>query len=193
MTRTHMTIDTPIGELTLVGEDEALVGVYYPGHWTRPDRATFGARSDGAGFEAAERQLSEYLAGTRTAFTLPIALHGDGFQRRVWERLTEIPYGATITYGEIARELGDPTLARAVGGAVGHNPLSVIVPCHRVVGKDGRLTGYAGGLERKRFLLNLESPAAQRELVAAAASPATSASLEWRGTTSTGHGAWSTR
>lgn len=193
MTRTHTTIDTPIGELTLVGEDDALVGVYYPGHWTRPDRATFGARAEGAVFAAAECQLLEYLAGVRTAFTLPIALHGDGFQRRVWERLTAIPYGETVTYGEIARELGDPTLARAVGGAVGHNPLSVIVPCHRVVGKDGKLTGYAGGLERKRFLLNLESPPAQAELVATAASPATSASVAWRGTTSTGHGAWSTR
>lgn len=165
MTRTHTTIDTPIGELTLVGEDDALAGVYYPGHWTRPDRATFGARADGGVFAAAERQLLEYLAGARTAFTLPIALHGDGFQRRVWERLTEIPYGETITYGEIARELGDPTLARAVGGAVGHNPLSVIVPCHRVVGKDGTLTGYAGGLARKRFLLDLEAaPAAVEQL-----------------------------
>ena len=193
MTRTHTTIDTPIGELTLVGEDDALVGVYYPGHWTRPDRATFGARADGTVFETAGRQLLEYLAGARTAFTLPIALHGDGFQRRVWDRLTEIPYGETTTYGEIARELGDPTLARAVGGAVGHNPLSVIVPCHRVVGKDGKLTGYAGGLARKRFLLNLESPAAQGELVATAASSATSARVAWRGTTSTGHGALSTR
>jgi methylated-DNA-[protein]-cysteine S-methyltransferase len=193
MTRTHTTIETPVGELTLVAEGSALVGVYYPGHWTRPDRATFGERSEGAGFEDAERQLAEYFAGERTTFALPTALHGDGFQRRVWERLTEIPYGDTTTYGEIARELGDPTLARAVGGAVGHNPLSVIVPCHRVVGKDGKLTGYAGGLQRKRFLLELESPRAQGELVATAPSPATSASVAWRGTTSTGHGAWSTR
>ena len=157
MTRTHTTIETPIGELTLVGEDGALIGVYYPGHWTRPDRAAFGERADGAGFAAVERQLAEYFAGERTGFDLPTARAGDGFQRRVWDRLAEIPYGETTTYGEIARELGDPTLARAVGGAVGHNPLSVIVPCHRVVGKDGKLTGYAGGLERKRFLLDLEA------------------------------------
>jgi methylated-DNA-[protein]-cysteine S-methyltransferase len=156
MTSTHARIETAIGELTLVAQDDALTGVYYPGHWTRPDPATFGDRSDGAGFEAAERQLHEYLAGERTWFSLPTALSGDGFQRRVWDRLTEIPYGETTTYGEIARELGDPTLARAVGAAVGHNPLSVIVPCHRVVGKDGTLTGYAGGLARKRFLLELE-------------------------------------
>jgi methylated-DNA-[protein]-cysteine S-methyltransferase len=156
MTRRHTTVETAIGELTLVAQEGALTGVYYPGHWTRPDPATFGERSDGAGFEEAERQLQEYLAGERTTFALPTALSGDGFQRRVWDRLAEIPYGETTTYGEIARELGDPTLARAVGAAVGHNPLAMIVPCHRVVGKDGRLTGYAGGLERKRLLLELE-------------------------------------
>jgi methylated-DNA-[protein]-cysteine S-methyltransferase len=155
MHRTHTTIHTAIGELTLVGQDGALAGVYYPGHWTRPDRATFGERSD-RGFEEAERQLHEYLAGTRTSFALATALAGDGFHRRVWDRLGSIPYGETTTYGEIARELGDPGLARAVGGAVGHNPLSVVIPCHRVLGSDGRLTGYAGGLERKRFLLRLE-------------------------------------
>lgn len=156
MTRTHTTVETPIGGLTLVAEGGALAGVYYPGHWTRPDRATFGERTDGSAFDEVERQLAEYFAGERTTFALSTALHGDGFQRRVWDRLAEIPYGETTTYGEIARELGDVTLARAVGGAVGHNPLSVIVPCHRVVGKDGTLTGYAGGLERKRFLLQLE-------------------------------------
>jgi len=156
MTRTHTTIETPIGELTLVGEDGALAGVYYPGHWTRPDRAAFGEHVDNKAFEEVGRQLAEYFAGERTTFALPTATAGDSFQRRVWDRLTEIPYGETTTYGEIARELGDATLARAVGGAVGHNPLSVIVPCHRVIGKDGKLTGYAGGLERKRFLLELE-------------------------------------
>lgn len=155
MHRTHTTIDTAIGELTLVGQDGALAGVYFPGHWTRPDRATFGERSD-RGFAEAERQLHEYLAGTRTSFALATTLAGDGFHRRVWDRLGAIPYGETTTYGEIARELGDPGLARAVGGAVGHNPLSVVVPCHRVLGRDGRLTGYAGGLERKQFLLRLE-------------------------------------
>ena len=155
MSTTHTTVDTPIGELTLVNDDGTLSGVYFPGHWTRPDPAGFGARSD-RGFEKAEQQLGEYLAGERTAFELETSAAGDPFQRRVWEMLAGIPYGRTTTYGEIARELGNPTLARRVGGAVGQNPLSLVVPCHRVVGKDGALTGYAGGLERKRFLLELE-------------------------------------
>jgi methylated-DNA-[protein]-cysteine S-methyltransferase len=155
MATTHTIIETPIGELTLVAEDGALSGVYFPGHWTRPDPATFGERSD-SGFEEVERQLAEYLGGERTSFDLPTAAAGDEFQRRVWELIDRIPYGQTTTYGEIARELGNPTLARRVGGAVAHNPLSVIVPCHRVVGKDGTLTGYAGGLRRKQFLLTLE-------------------------------------
>jgi methylated-DNA-[protein]-cysteine S-methyltransferase len=156
MSRTHTIIDTPIGELTLVGQDGALAGVYYPGHWTRPDRSTFGERAH-RGFEDAERQLAEYFDGARTSFALPTLLTGDGFHRRVWDLIDRIPYGETTTYGEMARRLGgDATLARAVGGAVGHNPLSVVIPCHRVVGSDGRLTGYAGGLERKRFLLGLE-------------------------------------
>jgi methylated-DNA-[protein]-cysteine S-methyltransferase len=163
MTRTHTIIDTPIGELTLVADDGALSGVYFPGHWTRPDRAAFGERSD-AGFEEVERQLAEYFARERTTFELRTAPTGDGFHRRVWDLIDQVPYGATTTYGDLARRLGDPTLARAVGGAVGHNPLSVIVPCHRVVGKDGKLTGYAGGLRRKRFLLELEAPlSASRE------------------------------
>lgn len=156
MTRTHTTVETPIGELTLVAEAGALIGVYYPGHWTRPDPAAFGRRAD-RGFEAAQGQLAEYFAGERTTFAPPTALTGDGLQRTVWDLIDRIPYGQTTTYGELARELGDPALARAVGGAVGHNPLSVIVPCHRVVGKDGGLTGYAGGLRRKRFLLDLEA------------------------------------
>jgi methylated-DNA-[protein]-cysteine S-methyltransferase len=155
MATTHTIIETPIGELTLVAEDGTLSGIYFPGHWTRPDPATFGERSD-SGFEEVERQLAEYLTGERTSFDLPTAAAGDEFQQRVWELIDRIPYGQTTTYGEIARELGNPTLARRVGGAVAHNPLSVIVPCHRVVGKDGALTGYAGGLGRKELLLTLE-------------------------------------
>ena len=162
MTTTHTIIDSPIGELTLVGAEGRLSGLYFPGHWTRPGRATFGERSD-RGFEEAEGQLAEYFAGERTTFALGTSRVGDGFQRKVWGLIEQIPYGETTTYGEIARELGDANLARAVGGAVGHNPLSVIVPCHRVVGKDGQLTGYAGGLERKRFLLELEAPRSARE------------------------------
>ena len=162
MTTTHAVIDSPIGELTLVAADGTLCGVYFPGHWTRPDRATFGERSV-RGFGAVAEQLAEYFAGQRRTFALATSRGGEPFQRKVWDLIGRIPYGQTTTYGDLARELGDATLARAVGGAVAHNALSVIVPCHRVVGKDGRLTGYAGGLERKRFLLDLEAPPAVRE------------------------------
>ena len=163
MTATHTTIDSPLGELTLVARDGTLSGLYFPGHWHMPAPEVFGARSE-RGFEQAEEQLAEYFAGERTEFELETTAGGDEFQRRVWELIDRIPYGETTTYGEMAAELGaDPTLARKVGGAVGRNPLSVIVPCHRVVGKDGKLTGYAGGLERKRFLLELEAPGGAAE------------------------------
>jgi methylated-DNA-[protein]-cysteine S-methyltransferase len=155
MTATHTTIDSPVGELTLVAGDGVLSGIYFPGHWHMPAPEVFGARSE-RGFGPAREQLAEYLAGERTEFELATTIAGDEFQRRVWELIDRIPYGQTTTYGEMAHELGDPALARQVGGAVGRNPLSIVVPCHRVVGKDGKLTGYAGGLERKRFLLELE-------------------------------------
>lgn len=157
MSRTHRTIDSPVGELTLVAADGVLAGLYFPGHWYMPDPDAFGPRAE-RGFERAEAELAEYFAGERTEFDLPTTADGDEFQRRVWELIDRIPYGETTTYGEMAGELGDPQLARRVGGAVGRNPLSIVVPCHRVVGSDGKLTGYAGGLERKRFLLDLEAP-----------------------------------
>jgi methylated-DNA-[protein]-cysteine S-methyltransferase len=156
MRTTHTMFATPLGELTLVAEDRTLSGVYFPGHWTRPDPATFGERSERR-LEQVEEQLAEYFAGERTSFELPICAAGNAFQRQVWDLIDRIPYGQTATYGQLASELGNPTLARKVGNAVGHNPLSVIVPCHRVVGRDGKLTGYAGGLQRKRFLLDLEA------------------------------------
>lgn len=164
MTSTHTSIDSPLGELTLVAVAGVLSGVYFPGHWYMPEPEAFGTRSE-RGFERAEAELEEYFAGTRTDFDLATTAAGNEFQRRVWGSIARIPYGETTTYGKIARELGDdPTLARKVGGAVGRNPLSVIVPCHRVVGVDGKLTGYAGGLERKRFLLDLEASVAAVEL-----------------------------
>jgi methylated-DNA-[protein]-cysteine S-methyltransferase len=156
MTKTHKAIESPIGELTLTASDGVLSGLYFPDHWTMPGPEAFGSRSE-SGFELVERQLREYFAGERTEFELETAAEGDEFQRGVWGLIDRIPYGRTTTYGEIAAELGDPTAARRVGGAVGRNPLSLVVPCHRVVGSDGKLTGYAGGLERKRFLLDLES------------------------------------
>lgn len=158
MTSTHTTIDSPIGELMLVARDGVLCGIYFPGHWYPPAPDALGERSD-TGFEQAAHELAEYFAGERRSFDLPTTAAGDAFQQRVWPLIDRIPYGETSTYGELARELGDVSLARAVGGAVGRNPLSIIVPCHRVVGKDAKLTGYAGGLERKRFLLELEGAA----------------------------------
>jgi O-6-methylguanine DNA methyltransferase len=102
------------------------------------------------------QELNEYFSGSRTAFTVPYRLYGTPYRRRVWDALTEIPYGQTITYGELARRTGQPKAARAVGGANHHNPISIIVPCHRVVGADGSLTGYGGGIDRKAALLRLE-------------------------------------
>ena len=155
MSATHTTTDSPIGELTLVASDGVLSGIYFPGHWHMPAREVFGTPSE-RGFEQTRQQLSEYFTGERTEFELVTAISGDEFQWRVWALIDRIPYGQTTTYGEMAQELGDAVLARDVGAAVGRNPLSIVTPCHRVVGKDGKLTGYAGGLERKRFLLELE-------------------------------------
>lgn len=160
--RTYTVVDSPLGDLTVAAEDGALTGVYFPGHKRRPAQETFGARED-TGFGAVRAQLAEYFAGERRDFDLPLAPRGEEFRQRVWRLLLEIPYGATRSYGELARELGDPALAQAVGAANGANPVSVIIPCHRVVAADGNLTGYAGGLERKRFLLDLEEPVAAKK------------------------------
>lgn len=153
----HTVIGSPIGDLTVIARDGALTGLYVPGMRRGPEDT--GERADHEFTEVA-RQLDEYFAGTRTDFDLPLAPEGDEFDMRVWQLLRAIPYGTTRSYGRLARELGDPQLAQAVGKANGRNPLLVIVPCHRVVGADGSLTGYAGGLDRKRFLLALEEPAA---------------------------------
>jgi methylated-DNA-[protein]-cysteine S-methyltransferase len=155
---THTITGSPIGELTLVADDGKLTGVYFPHHWYAPDPATFGPRCD-AGFEEVTEQLAEYFAGDRKSFDLPADPRGVTFQILVWGLIGEIPYGQIATYGDLAHEMGGGATPKDVGAAVGRNPLSVIVPCHRVVGKDGRLTGYAGGLARKRFLLDLEERA----------------------------------
>jgi methylated-DNA-[protein]-cysteine S-methyltransferase len=159
MTVNHTAVDSPIGELTLVARDGRLTGVYFPHHWYKPDPAAFGPRTE-TGFEEAASQLAEYFAGQRTSFGLPLEARGDPFKIRVWDLIGAIPYGQTVTYGDLAARLGEAT-AKDVGAAVGRNPLSVVVPCHRVVGKDGSLTGYAGGLARKRFLLDLEEKSAR--------------------------------
>ena len=155
----HVVIDSPIGPLTLVRDDDGLTGLYYPGHWTRPDEATFGPRaepSDDHGFDEAIAQLREYFAGERQEFDLPTDPLGSEQARQVWQLLAEIPYGRTTTYGALARRIGGGISPRAIGGFVGHNPLSIFIPCHRVVGSTGKLTGYAGGLDRKQRLLELE-------------------------------------
>jgi methylated-DNA-[protein]-cysteine S-methyltransferase len=152
-------ISEQIGEVTIVADGDAITGIYYPGHWTNPDRSTFGPEVDAASdpvIAAAALQLAEYLGGERASLDFAMQATGSDFEQRVWSILRAIPYGETVTYGEIADRLGDRALARMVGQAVGHNPLSIAVPCHRVVGANGSLTGYAGGLERKRFLLGLE-------------------------------------
>lgn len=149
----HTTIDSPLGDLTAVSSGEVLTGLYFRHHWYRP--ADLGPRVEG-GFERVAEQLAEYFAGSRQTFDLPTRPVGDDFQQAVWTSIAAVPYGETTTYGAIATALGAD--AREVGAAVGRNPLSIVVACHRVVGKDGKLTGYAGGLPRKRFLLDLESP-----------------------------------
>lgn len=158
MTVRHTVIESPIGPLTLSASGDALTGLYFEAHRHPPRPESLGSRvgGDDAVFTDVSRQLAEYFAGTRTAFDLPLAPVGPVFHQRVWERLQAVGFGERTTYGAIAAELGDPNLARAVGAAVGRNPISIVVPCHRVVGSSGRLTGFAGGLDRKAWLLALE-------------------------------------
>jgi methylated-DNA-[protein]-cysteine S-methyltransferase len=151
-------VDSPLGELTLVADDRALTGLYFAGQRNRPRHERLGDPEPGS-LAGAIDQLGEYFARERTAFELELGLHGDAFDQQVWELVSSIPYGQTRTYGELARELGDPGLAQKVGISNARNRLLLVVPCHRVVGAGGRLTGYAGGLARKRALLDLEAPA----------------------------------
>lgn len=152
---THTVIDSPVGPLTLVGTDGTLTGLYLTEHRHRPAFDTFGEPS-GTAFGDVAEQLGEYFAGARVTFDVALHLAGTPFQRTVWSALLEIPYGETVSYGELAALIGRPTAARAVGLANGRNPISIIVPCHRVIGSDGDLTGYGGGIDRKRHLLDFE-------------------------------------
>ncbi|MFI7007673.1 methylated-DNA--[protein]-cysteine S-methyltransferase [Streptomyces sp. NPDC050145] len=153
--RQHTVIETPYEPFTLVATDGVLSGLYMTGQRHRPAEETFGERDDRP-FGAAVEQLEAYFQGELKEFDLPLDLHGTPFQRSVWAQLRKIPYGETRTYGELAEALGRPGASRAVGLANGKNPVGVIVPCHRVVGADGSLTGYGGGLPRKRRLLDFE-------------------------------------
>jgi methylated-DNA-[protein]-cysteine S-methyltransferase len=152
----YTTVASPIGELLLVGDGESLQGMYMQ-DGRKPMRIDAGWTRAASPFVHVEAQLREYFDGQRVAFEIPLVLHGTTFERRVWDALQEIPYGETISYGELARRIGQPSASRAVGLANGRNPISVIVPCHRVIGANGSLTGYGGGIERKRLLLELES------------------------------------
>lgn len=161
MTRRHRTIPSPVGPLTLVAHDGSLAGIYFAEHSPAPSSETLGEeRPEGHDpvFAEVAPQLEAYFRGELREFAVATNASGDEFQKRVWAVLTDIPYGETASYGDVAKMLGDPSLARAVGTVVGRNPLSIVVPCHRVIGADGSLTGYAGGLQRKSFLLELEEP-----------------------------------
>jgi methylated-DNA-[protein]-cysteine S-methyltransferase len=152
----YTTATSPIGKLLLVGDEHGLHRLdmqegrrptAIDSRWVRSEEP----------FEEVERELAEYFGGARRSFEIPLALAGTPFELEVWRALREIPYGETISYGELARRIGEPGGARAVGVANGRNPIAVIVPCHRVIGSNGALTGYGGGLERKRLLLDLEA------------------------------------
>jgi methylated-DNA-[protein]-cysteine S-methyltransferase len=148
------TVDSPVGPLTLAGRGHRLMHLVMRDQTNEPSRG--GWQRDDAAFSDAVEQLEGYFAGERREFDLELDLVGTRFQRRVWEALLTIPYGETRSYGYIAEQIGSPGAFRAVGLANGHNPIGIIVPCHRVIGANGSLTGYGGGLQRKRVLLALE-------------------------------------
>lgn len=151
----YTTYDSPVGELLLLSDGDALRGLYMQEGRTGR-RINSGWKTAEEPFAETRTQLEQYFAGERTDFDVPLDMAGSPFQLSVWRALQDIPYGETISYGEQARRIGNPS-PRAVGVANGQNPISLIVPCHRVIGADGSLTGYGGGLERKRFLLDLEA------------------------------------
>jgi methylated-DNA-[protein]-cysteine S-methyltransferase len=163
MTTTFTRVSSPVGELVLAASGAALTGVYFnpSRHGPPPTEGAGWVGDDGRGLAGevlarAGQQLGEYFAGTRTTFDVPLDAPGTAFQRRVWDALRAIPYGTTLSYGELALRLGDVRATRAVGAANGKNPIPIIVPCHRVVGANGALTGFGGGLDRKRWLLEHE-------------------------------------
>ena len=170
----YATIKSPVGELMLVADDTALTGVYFAGRdhvpaagkgWTRDAQHPV--------LRETAQQLQEYLSGKRTNFQIPLRLAGTEFQEKIWQQIARIPYGETISYAELAKRAGAPQAIRAAGTTTGRNPVSIIVPCHRVVGKNGGLGGFGGGLERKRFLLALEK--ADADLLTPLRGPATMA------------------
>ncbi|MDI3471232.1 MAG: Methylated-DNA--protein-cysteine methyltransferase [Pseudolabrys sp.] len=157
MTYAYKTVLLPVGNLKLVASEAGLAAVLWPGDDSK--RVRLPALAPNAAHPVlldAERQLRDYFAGRRRTFTVPLDMAGTPFQQAVWQALLTIPYGETRSYSELARQIGRPEASRAVGAANGRNPVSIIVPCHRAIGADGSLTGFAGGLDVKRYLLNLE-------------------------------------
>lgn len=157
MMHAFKTIRSPVGELTLVAEARGLAAILWEND--RPGRVRLGPLVADAAHPVlveTERQLREYFGGRRRAFDVPLSFSGSAFQQRVWQALLTIPFGETRSYGEIAHQIGNPAASRAVGAANGRNPISIIAPCHRVVGSNGKLTGFAGGLDAKKYLLELE-------------------------------------
>lgn len=147
---------SPLGPVLIARTASGIAGAWFEGQKDHPGELEAPVRADDPLLARAVAQLEAYFAGRANAFDLPLDLHGTPFQRSVWQALLRIPAGGTRSYGEIAREIGAPRAVRAVGAAVGKNPVSVVVPCHRVIGVDGSLTGYAGGMDRKKALLALE-------------------------------------
>lgn len=153
----YTSYDSPLGPMILAAADDKLVGVWFDGQSHQPDFTTWSADPRQPVLLLTRAQLDDYFAGRRTSFELPLDLgSGTAFQQKVWRALLAIPRGATRSYRALSADIGQATAVRAVGGAVGRNPLSIVVPCHRVIGSDGALTGYAGGLARKTALLQLE-------------------------------------
>ena len=151
--------NSPLGRLTIAATEHGLCGLYFEAHKYFPADARWTHAPDHVHLVATAAQLDDYFAGNQRGFTLPLDLAGTPFQRTVWQHLIDIEYGCTTSYGSHARHIGAPNAVRAVGTAIGRNPVSIVVPCHRVIGSNGTLSGYAGGLERKQFLLALEQRA----------------------------------
>jgi methylated-DNA-[protein]-cysteine S-methyltransferase len=157
MSLAYKTIDSPVGKLKLVASDMGLVAILWENN--KPNRVRLGELTEDRKHSIlveTERQLGEYFAGKRKNFSVALDMRGTPFQKNVWEALLAIPFGETRSYGQLAKLLGNPAAMRAVGAANGRNPISIIVPCHRVIGSSGKLTGFAGGLDTKASLLNLE-------------------------------------
>ncbi len=158
MTYVYTTMPSPVGELTLVAKDDALTAILWPND--RPGRVKLGPQSRNDNYpvlQETRKQLEEYFAGRRKKFDIRLQMEGTPFQQKVWRMLLAIPFGETRSYGQLAKEAGNPAASRAVGAAIGRNPISIVAPCHRVVGSSGKLTGFAGGLDAKRDLLALEA------------------------------------